>query len=97
MLTVSAGMCSRHPASGYVAPFITNLLSQQLTLLRNRYPATVYTLRYELISWLIVISFVMPTGLVARMRAQVSAYKIYVGKKRMRPLGRPRRAWEDSI
>jgi hypothetical protein len=38
------------------------------------------------------------TGLVARMEGNRSAYRILVGKPEgRRPLGRPRRRWEDNI
>jgi len=37
-------------------------------------------------------------GHVARMRGRRAAYRILVGKpERKRPLGRPRRRWEDNI
>jgi hypothetical protein len=37
-------------------------------------------------------------GNVARMEAMINAYSILVGKsERKRPLGRPRRRWEDNI
>jgi hypothetical protein len=38
------------------------------------------------------------TGHVARMREKRNAYRILVGKPEgKRPLGRPRRRWEDNI
>jgi hypothetical protein len=40
MLTVSAGMCSRHPTTVCVTPFIKNLLPHQRALFRYHYPAT---------------------------------------------------------
>jgi hypothetical protein len=47
MLTVSAGMCSRYPARGYVTPFIKNTLPQQRASFRDRYPSTgLYTTVY---------------------------------------------------
>jgi hypothetical protein len=37
-------------------------------------------------------------GHIARMREKRNAYRILVGKQEgMRPLGRPRRRWVDSI
>jgi hypothetical protein len=36
----STGMCSRHPATRYITPFIENPLPQQRTSFRDRYPAT---------------------------------------------------------
>ena len=37
-------------------------------------------------------------GHVARMRDRRGAYRVLVGKpERKRPLGRPRRRWEDNI
>jgi hypothetical protein len=37
-------------------------------------------------------------GHVARIRAKGNAYRILVGKpEEERPLGRPRRRWEDNI
>jgi hypothetical protein len=40
MLTISAGMCSRHPATGCATPFTMNPLSQQRASFRDRYPTT---------------------------------------------------------
>jgi hypothetical protein len=40
MLTVSADMSLRHPATGCVTPFIKNLLPEQTASFRDRYPAT---------------------------------------------------------
>jgi len=38
------------------------------------------------------------TGNVASMRERISIYSVLVGKaERKRPLGRPRRRWEDNI
>jgi hypothetical protein len=39
MLSVSAEKRSRHPATGYVTPFIKNPLPQQRASFRDRYPA----------------------------------------------------------
>jgi hypothetical protein len=37
-------------------------------------------------------------GLVAQIRARKDAYRVLVGKPEgKRPLGRPRRRWEDNI
>jgi len=38
------------------------------------------------------------TGYAARMGEKRSVYRVFVGKtERKRPLGRPRRRWEDDI
>ena len=38
------------------------------------------------------------SGLVARMGEIRSAYRVFLGEpERKRPLGRPRRVWEDNV
>ena len=52
-------------------------------------PNIVRVIKYRRMRW---------AGQVARMRERIGVYRVLVGKpKGNRPLGRPRRRWEDNI
>jgi len=86
----------RHTNTGCFVALSTNFVLQRLILLHNEELDNLYF--SPTIVWVIKSKRMRWAGHVARMGENKGIYRVLVGKPEgKRPLGSPRRRWEDNI